>query len=625
MNLATWIGVHLLLAQPILGDVLVTLHDGSPLIGENMPSPSGKLISQFLGIPFGEPPIGKLRFRKPRPKQPWRQPLNATIPPKSCVQSLDTYFGDFEGATMWNTNVPSSEDCLYLNVYVPGRVDPQKRLAVMVWVYGGGFWSGCSTLDVYDGKILAGEENVIVVSMNYRVSVFGFLYMAREEAPGNMGLWDQLLAIKWVHKNIDLFGGDPERVTLFGESAGAASVSMHMLSSKSAPYFQRAIVQSGSATSPWAIDSRKVALSRPVALYEHMRCGNMSSKDPDGWNMDRVLDCLLSASAESIRDSEWAPVMEFADFPWVPVIDGDFLTEQASTSLKQGHFKTTQLLAGSNLDEAIYFIVYQLADIFPPNEFFKKKEFITDRETWLQSISNLLPRQMLKSSLALASIIHEYEPSELPVRPHDWIDSMDKMLGDLQFTCNVNELALAHSLHGGDTYYYYFTHRASQQTWPAWMGVLHGYEINFIFGEPYNTKKYRYSEEERELASRFMRYWANFARTGDPNKNPDGTYTPDIWPLYTASSMEYMNLTVESDYAKGAKRIGTGPRRKQCSFWKALLPNIMSAAADVGETFIRWKQQMDRWENDYIADWQLQFEQYKKYQTFRYSDQHGHC
>uniref|UniRef100_A0A914SHY5 Carboxylic ester hydrolase n=1 Tax=Parascaris equorum TaxID=6256 RepID=A0A914SHY5_PAREQ len=209
--------------------------------------------------------------------------------------------------------------------------------------------------------------------MNYRVSVFGFLYMGREEAPGNMGLWDQLLSLKWVHKNIDLFGGDAHRVTLFGESAGAAAVSMHLLSPKSAPYFQRAILQSGSATAPWAMESRL------------------------------VLRCLMDAPAELIRDSEWAPVMEFVDFPWVPVIDGDFLIEQPSSSLKQGNFKTAPLLAGSNLDESIYFIVYQLA----------------------------------------------YEPADLPVKPVDWMNALDKMLGDLQFTCNVNEFALANSVHGG--------------------------------------------------------------------------------------------------------------------------------------------------------------------------------
>uniref|UniRef100_A0A0M3IVD7 COesterase domain-containing protein n=1 Tax=Ascaris lumbricoides TaxID=6252 RepID=A0A0M3IVD7_ASCLU len=156
-----------------------------------------------------------------------------------------------------------------------------------------------------------------------------------------------------------------------------------------------------------------------------------------------VLRCLMDAPAELIRDSEWAPVMEFVDFPWVPVIDGDFLIEQPSSSLKQGTFKTAPLLAGSNLDESIYFIVYQLADVFPPKDFFTKKDFIKSRDVWLRSVTNLLPRQMIKSSIGLASIIHEYEPADLPVKPVDWMNALDKMLGDLQFTCNVNDSAIS--------------------------------------------------------------------------------------------------------------------------------------------------------------------------------------
>lgn len=279
---------------------VIRLHDGSPLVGREVVAENGKLVTEYLGVPFAEPPIGNLRFRKPIPKQPWRSLLNATSMPLACIQSEDTAFGDFEGATMWNANTPTSEDCLYLNMIVPGKVDPSKRLAVMIWIFGGGFWSGCATLDVYDGKIFASEENIIFVSMNYRVSAFGFLYLGREEAPGNMGLWDQLMAIKWVHKNIDLFGGNPDTVTLFGESAGAASVSMHMLSPKSTPYFQRAILQSGSATAPWALESREVAVARTVVLYHAMKCGNMS-RDPAHWDLDRVLDCFMRADANTLR------------------------------------------------------------------------------------------------------------------------------------------------------------------------------------------------------------------------------------------------------------------------------------------------------------------------------------
>jgi carboxylesterase type B len=129
----------------------------------------------------------------------------------------------------------------------------------MVWIFGGGFWSGTSTLPVYDGKILSTEEDIILVSMNYRVSLFGFLYLGREEAPGNMGLWDQHLALKWTKANIALFGGDPETITIFGESAGGASVTFHVLSPQSQPLFKRAITQSGSATSPWALEPPKVS------------------------------------------------------------------------------------------------------------------------------------------------------------------------------------------------------------------------------------------------------------------------------------------------------------------------------------------------------------------------------
>uniref|UniRef100_A0AC34FFG5 Carboxylic ester hydrolase n=1 Tax=Panagrolaimus sp. ES5 TaxID=591445 RepID=A0AC34FFG5_9BILA len=201
-------------------------------------------------------------------------------------------------------NVPMSEDCLYLNLNVPDRVEPGRKLPVMIWIYGGGFWSGCISLDIYDTKVLASEEDVIVVAMNYRVSMFGFLYLGIEGAPGNAGLWDQQLAIKWVHSNIEAFGGDSESITIFGESAGAASVSMHMLSQKSTPYFNRAIIQSGSAAAPWATETRQVAIRRAIVVYEYMKCGNMSH-NPAEWDMEKVLSCLLEASADKIREAEW--------------------------------------------------------------------------------------------------------------------------------------------------------------------------------------------------------------------------------------------------------------------------------------------------------------------------------
>ncbi|NXC45228.1 ACES Acetylcholinesterase, partial [Penelope pileata] len=181
----------------------------------------------FLGIPYAQPPLGPLRFQAPRPAQPWPGVRDAGSQPFACFQPVDTTFPGFGGSEMWNPNREMSEDCLYLNVWAP-HPPPRRGAAVLVWIYGGGFSSGAGS--PYDGRYLAGAEGVLVVSMNYRVGALGFLALpGHPEAPGNAGLLDQRLALRWVQENIAAFGGDPAAVTLFGESAGAASVGLHLL------------------------------------------------------------------------------------------------------------------------------------------------------------------------------------------------------------------------------------------------------------------------------------------------------------------------------------------------------------------------------------------------------------
>lgn len=225
-----------------------------------MQSATGKKIDVFTNIPYAQPPVGPLRYRHPKPIEKWSGVLNTTQQPNSCVQIMDTLFGDFVGADMWNPNTQLSEDCLYVNVFVP---HPRpKNSPVMLWIYGGGFFQGTSTLDVYDYKALATEENIILASIQYRVANLGFLFLGTPDAPGNAGLFDQNMGIRWVRDNIRHFGGDPTRITLFGESAGAVSVSLHLLSPLSQNLFQRAIMQSGAATAPWAVIKRDEAILR---------------------------------------------------------------------------------------------------------------------------------------------------------------------------------------------------------------------------------------------------------------------------------------------------------------------------------------------------------------------------
>uniref|UniRef100_A0A5K3G0N8 Carboxylic ester hydrolase n=1 Tax=Mesocestoides corti TaxID=53468 RepID=A0A5K3G0N8_MESCO len=224
-------------------------------------------VDAYLGIPFAEKPVGNLRFAPPKEANLWTGQFNATQRSNSCWQYI---FNGFDlanpAARVWVNNTNMSEDCLYLNVWVPANGTANGTLLpVMVWIFGGGFFSGTSTLDVYDGRFLAAKENVIVVSMQYRLGPFGFLYVDKE-VQGNMGLWDQQLALKWVQKHIVKFGGDPTKVTLFGESAGAASVTLQYLSNESRPLFQRMIIQSASALNRWALSTKTVAHDAGLAV-----------------------------------------------------------------------------------------------------------------------------------------------------------------------------------------------------------------------------------------------------------------------------------------------------------------------------------------------------------------------
>ena len=219
----------------------------------------GSTLDIYLGIPYARPPVGELRFKRPLPVEPWEGVHDATTLPNSCWQMVDTTFDQFPGVDMWNPNTDMSEDCLYLNVWAPQRKETEAgagagdKLAVMVWIYGGGLYSGTSTLELYDGRMLAVTGNVVVVSMQYRLGALGFLYSGSDDAPGNVGFVDQYLAIKWVRDNIDAFGGDRDRITIIGESAGSVSVSAHLLSPLSQPLISHAIMMSGTLLSDWVV------------------------------------------------------------------------------------------------------------------------------------------------------------------------------------------------------------------------------------------------------------------------------------------------------------------------------------------------------------------------------------
>ncbi|XP_022095277.1 cholinesterase 2-like [Acanthaster planci] len=551
-----------------------------------------KTVDAFLGIPYGESPVGELRFRKPLPRTSWDGIYNATTYGFGCFQAPDEEFKDFEGSEMWNPNVGLDEDCLNLNVWVP---HPRPvNSSVLVWIFGGSFLSGVASLDVYDGKTLAAEEGLVVVSMNFRLAALGFLAMDDPTAPGNQALWDQALALKWVQKNIHIFGGDPDQVTLFGESSGAASIAFHVISPESMNLFRRVALQSASALTPWAYYTMEEGRRRGLMLAEKLKC----VEDQSGQTLTttQMVDCMRTRDPLEIIRWQWV-TLDFADFPFVPVVDGDFVRERPQSAMERGEFKNCEVLIGSNTNEGIFFMVYEVPG------YSKFSHSPLNRDQYTKAIKYCFPKA---NTFGFNAIEFEYFPWLSPTDPVALRDAVELAAGDYLFGCPSYEMAVAAASAHNPVYFYRFTDRASNNPWPEWMGVLHGDEIMYIFGIPLHPE-FGYNSAEAELSRKMMTYWANFARTGNPNKANEDDPEGD-WPLYTLETQEF--FTLNKSIINGDVFIGRGPRAKQCAFWREYLPTLVTQTGDISEAERKWKQQFNDWSTKYMVNWKAEFDNY---------------
>lgn len=525
----------------------------------------GREVHVFYGIPFAKPPVGPLRFRKPLPIDPWHGVLEATSLPNSCYQERYEYFPGFEGEEMWNPNTNISEDCLYLNVWVPQKLrlrhkgtEPpgteKSKVPILVWIYGGGYMSGTATLDIYDADIMAATSDVIVASMQYRVGAFGFLYLNKhftnsEEAPGNMGLWDQALAIRWLRDNAAAFGGNPDMITLFGESAGGGSVSLHLISPVTRGLVRRGILQSGTLNAPWSYMTGEKANDVARVLVDDCNCNSTMLAD----NPSRVMACMRSVDAKTISVQQWNSYWGILGFPSAPTIDGKFLPKHPLDLLKEGDFEDTEILIGNNKNEGTYFILYDFIDYFE-----KDRPSFLQRDKFLD-ITNTIFKNM--STLERDAITFQYT---------DWEHVSDgylnqKMIGDVVgdyfFICPSTHFAQLFAERGMKVYYYFFTQRTSTNLWGEWMGVMHGDEIEYVFGHPLN-QSLQYSKEERDLSLRMMQAYSRFALLGRPMA--EGVE----WPTYSRDQPQYFIFDAEKS------GLGKGPRATSCAFWNEFLPRL---------------------------------------------------
>jgi para-nitrobenzyl esterase len=464
----------------------------------------GELIDNvrvFRGIPFAAPPVGALRWRPPVAPTPWREPLDATRFGDDCPQRPALPVGSRAAA--------QSEDCLTLNIWSPAK-GPNERLPVMVWIFGGSFVFGSASEERADGMTFA-REGVVYVTVNYRVGMFGFLAhpnLSAESpngASGNYGLLDQIAALRWVRENIERFGGDPGRVTVFGVSAGAASISLLLTAPLATGLFQQVILQSPGAFRPLAsladAESAGLRLGEDVEALRRMSPAEL---------MDRQK--LLEPPMRSLTA---ARVLR-------PIRDGWVIQRDDADSFLSGDFIRAPAIIGSMDDEGSNAVAS-----WPINT--------------LADFSQLLERNFGTQAESAAEVYRA--DSDGDVRR-----VLGDLFGDTQFAYGVEALSRIFSAGAIPIYRYVFTRRRPGKPAPK-----HSEEVSYIFARPElpprGDNDHRIDENDKRLAANIHAAWVAFAKTGSP-----GNAAGIQWPLYRAAESTLMEF-------------GDGPRLRQG--WRA--------------------------------------------------------
>ncbi|KAH9365508.1 hypothetical protein HPB48_016286 [Haemaphysalis longicornis] len=453
-----------------------------------------RTIHSFLGIPFAKPPVGELRFRRPVPISRWEEVLAADEMPPRCIQVA----------------VQSQEDCLYLNVWTP-TLNKSQNLAVMVYFHGGAFFFE-RPLFQRDLRYMAALGNVVVVKMNYRLGAFGFLSAGTDDAPGNMGIYDTYIALLFVRDNIRLFGGDPEKITAFGNSAGAITIGLMATSPMAHSLIKGAILQSGSpCISIIARENRSLEISNKLAYMTGCAQPGMSFVT----HGQQIVACLRRVSADIIVNAQRALFASLEIF--LPTFGDPMLPVHILDALDMGLFnKSLKLLIGVTPDEGT-----SLLSTASP-QFFRREShqqvsqsdmYSTCNRTFLHSFSKSALRRIYWSYMGL------YGHSDfLALR-----NALSNCIADYFVVCPAHEFAqklnrkasvqhVASRAGGVEVYFYLFDYRSKNSIYPPWMGVVHTAELNYLFGEPYFTSWY--TNEERRFSSTIVDIWATFARKG---------------------------------------------------------------------------------------------------------------
>lgn len=523
-----WIAACVGIEHPVAREAL---HQGPSClvttVGGDVQGTDNGASCTFLGVPFAAPPIGALRWTPPQPVPPWSPSvLPATTPLPSCP-------------TLFTGSPSGSEDCLKLNLWVSDP-PPTQPAPVIVWLHTGGFSAASANFASHNGRRLAETQGVIVVAPNYRHGPFGFLAhaaLANEDpahaSTGNYGLLDQRAALEWVRDNIAHFGGDPWNVTIAGTSAGGQSVGLQLVSPGSAPYFHRAIVQSAFPT--LRMPTRSEAEAQGQEFAARLGCTDPST----------VLPCLRLKTRNDVLIAGNQAMEQVVEQPnrvnWRPIVDGLVIPDQPRTLLERHAFNHVPLIVGSNRDEGWGNYITRS---------FPMGVSDTQYEAWVSA----------EFGDDAADVLAAY-PSGAYSSP---MEAMARVVGEGQFTCEARRLARLVQGTGKPVFLYSYEYEIDDLSVDH---VIHGVESNIIFGNNYIPPQYAnhpLTPSDDALFEAMSEYWATFAASGNPNREPSHLVR---WPAFTRPT-EFgagpdLSLIFDATI-RGAQR----PREANCDFWE---------------------------------------------------------
>ncbi|XP_038671123.1 neuroligin-1 isoform X5 [Scyliorhinus canicula] len=548
-------------------------------------------VIQYLGVPYAASPTGDRRFQPPEPPSSWSEIRNATHFAPVCPQNIHGMLPDVMLPVWFTANLEviasyvqeQNEDCLFLNIYVPTEDGPlAKKQAddlgdndgaededirdsgpkpVMVFIHGGSYMEG--TGNILDGSVLASYGNVIVITVNYRLGVLGFLSTGDQAAKGNYGLLDQIQALRWISENIAFFSGDPLRITVFGSGAGASCVNLLTLSHYSEGLFQRAIAQSGTALSSWAVSYQPAKFARQLATK--VGCNMIDTID--------LIECLRTKQYKELVEQDIQPARYHIAFG--PVIDGDVIPDDPQILMEQGEFLNYDIMLGVNQGEGYKFVesIVDNEDGVSASDFdFAVSNFVDNLYGYPEGKDVL--RETIKFMYTDWADRHNPETRR---------KTLLALFTDHQWVAPAVATADLHSGFGSPTFFYAFYHHCQSDMMPAWADASHGDEIPYVFGVPMigATELFpcNFSKNDVMLSAVVMTYWTNFAKTGDPNQPvPQDTkfihtkpnrFEEVAWSRYSQKDQLYLHIGLKP-------RVKEHYRANKVNLWLELVPHLHS-------------------------------------------------